>query len=123
MYVLHTPRDTTAWWCRPLAALPQASWAALSGCPDGLPGIDGSSPTSVERLLANLEPALATLVRQVVLGGWSYRRVARQLQVSPMTARRWFLGALDQLRCQWGQLGLNPEGPAAGLGASALPGC
>ncbi len=104
-------------------ALPDASREEVSGGHDDLTGFNGSSPTSVERLLANLDPALATLVRQVVLGGWSYRRVARQLQVSPMTARRWFLGALDQLRSQWGQLRLNPEGPAAGLGASVLPGC
>ncbi|MFY8148482.1 MAG: sigma-70 family RNA polymerase sigma factor [Prochlorococcaceae cyanobacterium] len=78
---------------------------------EGSWGVDSDPPASalplppagvtVERLLAGLDPSLALLVRQVVLGGWSYRRAARERQVSPMTARRWVLGALDQLRRQW----------------------
>ncbi len=70
----------------------EPSLGLASACPVGV---------TVEGLLAGLDPALALLVRQVVLGGWSYRRAARQRQVSPMTARRWVLGALDQLRRQW----------------------
>ncbi|MFM7676965.1 MAG: sigma-70 family RNA polymerase sigma factor [Synechococcus sp.] len=71
---------------------PEPSGAGETACPVGV---------TVEKLLEGLDPSLALLVRQVVLGGWSYRRAARQRQVSPMTARRWVLGALDQLRRQW----------------------
>ncbi|MCP9774546.1 sigma-70 family RNA polymerase sigma factor [Cyanobium sp. WAJ14-Wanaka] len=39
-------------------------------------------------LLSQLEPKLASVVSQVVLAGWSYRRTAEKLGISPMTVQR-----------------------------------
>lgn len=48
--------------------------------------------------IAQLEPRQAQVVKRVVLGGASLRQVARELQVSPMTAHRLLRKGLDQLR-------------------------
>ncbi len=48
--------------------------------------------------LAELEPPLEAVVRRVVLGGWSYRRTAGALQVSPMTVQRRLHRGLAVLR-------------------------
>lgn len=69
-------------------------------------------------LLARLEEPLRLVVEKVVLGGWSYRRTAAALKVSPMTVQRRLHKGLAELR---GWL-LSPEvqrHPAA----SAVPGC
>jgi RNA polymerase sigma-B factor len=76
----------------------------------------------VEALLKHLEPRQRQVVRQVVLAGWSYRRLAQQMQVSPMTIQRLLHRGLAQLRSQLDQSQLRPETlvcPAA----SAAPGC
>lgn len=59
-----------------------------SGCPGGVG--QGAEATQGDALteLARLEPKLRTVVRQVVLAGWSYRRTAQKLGVSPMTVQR-----------------------------------
>lgn len=69
-------------------------------------------------LLARLEEPLRLVVEKVVLGGWSYRRTAAALKVSPMTVQRRLRRGLAELR---GWL-ISPEvqrHPAA----SAVPGC
>ncbi|MCP9850058.1 sigma-70 family RNA polymerase sigma factor [Cyanobium sp. Morenito 9A2] len=48
--------------------------------------------------MAELEPRQGRVVRAVVLGGASLREVARELEVSPMTAHRLLHRGLDQLR-------------------------
>ena len=55
--------------------------------------------------LAALEPSLAAVVQRVVLFGWSYRRTADQLAISPMTVQRRLHKGLAQLRQQ---LNLSP---------------
>jgi RNA polymerase sigma-B factor len=51
-----------------------------------------------ETLLAVLEPRQRWVVRQVVLAGWSYRKLAAEMQVSPMTVQRLLRRGLDRLR-------------------------
>lgn len=58
----------------------------------------GSGPASVEALLAVLEPRQRWVVRQVVLAGWSYRRLGVEMNVSPMTVQRLLRRGLDRLR-------------------------
>lgn len=65
-------------------------------------------PDSAQRALAalaTLEPSLAAVVQRVVLSGWSYRRTAHQLAISPMTVQRRLHKGLAQLRQQ---LNLSP---------------
>lgn len=52
--------------------------------------------------LGQLEPALAAVVQRVVLAGWSYRRTAQQLAISPMTVQRRLHKGLALLRSQLG---------------------
>jgi DNA-directed RNA polymerase specialized sigma24 family protein len=61
--------------------------------------------------LAELEPPLEAVVRRVVLGGWSYRRTAGALQVSPMTVQRRLHRGLAVLRQS-----LQAKGEAAAPG-------
>jgi DNA-directed RNA polymerase specialized sigma24 family protein len=61
--------------------------------------------------LAELEPPLEAVVRRVVLGGWSYRRTAGALQVSPMTVQRRLHRGLAVLRES-----LQAKGEPAALG-------
>jgi RNA polymerase sigma-B factor len=76
----------------------------------------------VQSLLARLECRQQEVVRQVVLGGVSYRQLARTLAVSPMTVQRLLHRGLEQLR-----QGLEEGGPTgrpmAGPFRSAAPGC
>ena len=81
----------------------------------------------VLELLAHLEPQLEVVVRQVVLAGWSYRRTADRLHVSPMTVQRRLKRGLEMLKnaldgsgqgCQ----ALRPQ-PCGHRAASAAPGC
>ncbi|MEX0587946.1 MAG: sigma-70 family RNA polymerase sigma factor [Cyanobium sp.] len=48
--------------------------------------------------LARLEPCLRQVIQKVVLSGWTYRRTAALLQVSPMTVQRRLKCGLAQLR-------------------------
>ncbi|WP_216903001.1 sigma-70 family RNA polymerase sigma factor [Synechococcus sp. CCY 9618] len=75
----------------------------------------------VAELLALLEPRQSLVVRQVVLGGWSYRRLGRQMEVSPMTVKRLLHKGLEQLRQQMDAPGFRP-GNRPDRGASAAPG-
>ena len=77
---------------------------------------------AVDTLLAQLEPRQRQVVRQVVLAGWSYRRLAQQMQVSPMTIQRLLRRGLAQLRSQLDQQALRP-GTLVGSVESAVPGC
>jgi RNA polymerase sigma-B factor len=77
---------------------------------------------SAAALLATLEPRTQLVVRQVVLAGWSYRRLGRQMEVSPMTVKRLLHKGLEQLRRELDARGLSPA-DRAGRGASAAPGC
>lgn len=55
-------------------------------------------PNGALAAMAQLEPRQGQVVTMVVLGGASLRQVARELQVSPMTAHRLLRKGLDQLR-------------------------
>jgi RNA polymerase sigma-B factor len=80
------------------------------------------SKRAVARLLGSLEPKQRRVVSQVVLAGWSYRKLAAELGVSPMTVKRLLHQGLERLRQQLDSAGLSPRGwpdPAP----SAAPGC
>ncbi len=72
-----------------------------------------ASISDVSQLLAVLDPGLRQVIQHVVLAGWSYRRTAALLKVSPMTVQRRLKRGLAQLR-----EALSPH-PAA----SAAPAC
>ncbi|MFM7268613.1 MAG: sigma-70 family RNA polymerase sigma factor [Cyanobium sp.] len=115
---------------RPLALLPEheegvapaGEWAQ-----DGqiIRGYDpGAFP--VEALLSALQERERFVVEQVVLAGQSYRQLAGQLKISPMTVRRMLHRSLDRLRQlmeqRGDQRGLNQ--PLRGYrGRSAAPAC
>ena len=90
--------------------------------PGEAPSIDEAGSVGIDGLLAQLEPRQRQVVRQVVLAGWSYRRLAKQMQVSPMTIQRLLRRGLAQLRSQLDQQGLRPGIPGCSVG-SAAPGC
>lgn len=52
----------------------------------------------VRQQLACLEPGLRRVIQKVVLSGWTYRRTAALLQVSPMTVQRRLKQGLAQMR-------------------------
>jgi RNA polymerase sigma-B factor len=87
------------------------------------PPIDpAGSKQAVRQLLDGLEPRQRRVVSQVVLAGWSYRRLAAELGVSPMTIKRLLHQGLERLREQLDAAGLSPRDwsdPAP----SAVPGC
>jgi RNA polymerase sigma-B factor len=83
----------------------------------GNSGGESRGPDATE-LLSQLEEPLRAVVERVVLAGWSYRRTAEVLQVSPMTVQRRLRRGLEQLR----QL-LNPGAAGPRLAASGVPGC
>ena len=85
-------------------------------------GADERLLPPVEALLRHLEPRQRQVVSQVVLAGWSYRRLAQQMQVSPMTIQRLLHRGLAQLRSQLDQAQLRP-GTLVCPAASAAPGC
>ena len=86
------------------------------------PGSEEAPMPPVEALLSQLEPRQRQVVRQVVLAGWSYRRLALQMQVSPMTIQRLLHRGLEQLRTQLDQATLRPASLACSAG-SVAPGC
>jgi len=91
------------------------------GAADDLCRLEEPGP-SAATMLAMLEPRTRLVVRQVVLAGWSYRRIGRQMEVSPMTVKRLLHKGLEQLRRELDAGGLSPA-DRAGRGASAAPGC
>jgi RNA polymerase sigma-B factor len=93
-----------------------AARASVESC-----GLESTGP-SVASLLALLEPRQRLVVRQVVLAGWSYRRLGRQMEVSPMTVKRLLHKGLEQLRQHLEAGGFSPGG-RPDRAASAVPGC
>lgn len=59
---------------------------------------DSSASMGVMAALATLNPLRRQVIRQVVLEGWSLRRTASLLGVSPMTVSRQLKRGLDELR-------------------------
>jgi RNA polymerase sigma-B factor len=57
----------------------------------------GPEPTLLVQL-SRLEPCLRLVIQKVVLSGWTYRRTAALLQVSPMTVQRRLKRGLAQLK-------------------------
>jgi RNA polymerase sigma-B factor len=53
---------------------------------------------AIRDLLRTLDPRQKLVVQRVVLEGWSYRRLAASMQVSPMTVQRLLHRALAELR-------------------------
>ncbi|MFM7085912.1 MAG: sigma-70 family RNA polymerase sigma factor [Cyanobium sp.] len=51
-------------------------------------------------LLKRLDPRQRQVVRQVVLAGWSYRKLASEMKISPMTVQRLLHRGLERLRQQ-----------------------
>jgi RNA polymerase sigma-B factor len=77
---------------------------------------------ALRNLLERLEPRQRQVVRQVVLNGWSYRRLAAQMQVSPMTVQRLLHRGLARLREQLDELELKKDRGGCRAG-SDLRGC
>lgn len=103
----------------PLSELREEELAAAA--PAGCREQDSASGWPVETLLASLEARQRLVVRQVVLAGWSYRRLAEQMEVSPMTVQRLLRRGLQQLREQLDGAGLSPGSPPD-RAVSAVPG-
>lgn len=80
------------------------------------------SPAALKALLERLEPRQRRVVAQVVLAGCSYRGLAQELGVSPMTVKRLLHEGLDSLRRQLEEAGLSrPEWHHRA--PSAVPAC
>jgi RNA polymerase sigma-B factor len=77
---------------------------------------------ALRELLEQLDPRQREVVRQVVLGGWSYRRLAARMQVSPMTVQRLLHRGLASLRQQLEERELRRDRAGCPSG-SALRGC
>lgn len=79
----------------------------------------------IEEMLGLLDPRQRLVVAQVVLAGWSYRRVAGQLGVSPMTVQRQLRQGLARLRQQLDALAADQGGIRSGRSPvpSDAPGC
>lgn len=76
----------------------------------------------VRGLLERLEPRERQVVAQVVLAGASYRHLAQELGISPMTVRRLLQQGLDSLRRQLEDAGVRGSG-CSRPAPSAAPGC
>jgi RNA polymerase sigma-B factor len=76
----------------------------------------------LRELVAQLDPRQRLVVRQVVLAGWSYRRLAARMEVSPMTVQRLLQRGLASLRDQLEQRELRTDRPGCRAG-SAPRGC
>ena len=71
---------------------------AVDGACGGAAAVEATPPPDALALLPQLPPEQRLVVERVVLAGWSYRRVAAALQVSPMTVQRRLQRGLEQLR-------------------------
>lgn len=76
---------------------------------------------ALRELLEQLDPRQRQVVRQVVLGGCSYRRLAAEMQISPMTVQRLLHRGLASLREQLEQRELRRDRRGCPAG-SGLPG-
>lgn len=92
-------------------------WQWIEGCTAAAEERESTGPDATA-LLSRLEEPLRTVVERVVLAGWSYRRTAELLQVSPMTVQRRLRRGLEQLRRL-----LSPGAAGPRLAASGGPGC
>lgn len=106
---------------RPLALSPTDLECVAAPAEDN-PEIGCGSDNAVAPLLAGLEPRQRRVVEQVVLAGWSYRRLGRELRVSPMTVQRLLRRGLEQLRLELEPQRLNPARQLRHA-ASAAPAC
>ena len=80
--------ELKAW--RPPISLDQLPWDGLdiaAPC-EASPGIQAEDSAAAVEALQGLDAQSQWIVGKVVLEGWSYRRAASQLQVSPMTVQR-----------------------------------
>jgi RNA polymerase sigma-B factor len=57
-----------------------------------------TAPMTVGAMLEVLDPRQQLIVRRVVIEGWSYRKLAAELEVSPMTVQRQLRKGLERLR-------------------------
>jgi RNA polymerase sigma-B factor len=111
--------------CRPLPLEGPLLESLGAGEPEELevvPPDPQRSALAVRALLEGLEPRQRRVVAQVVLAGWSYRTLAQELGISPMTVKRLLHQGLDSLRRQLEAGGISSPGlfrPAQ----SAVRGC
>ncbi len=91
---------------RPLP-LSEADLNSLAA-PEAEPATVLGGGSGVRRLLAGLDPRQRQVVEKVVLAGWSYRRLGRELQVSPMTVQRLLHRGLEQLRTELEKARFSP---------------
>jgi len=115
------------------ASLGGAPWAGepCQGPLEKLVGTDldhaAANGMGVEEMLDLLEPKQRLVVRQVVLQGWSYRRLGAQLKVSPMTVQRQLRRGLARLREELDRAAAAGGALRPGTGnapvPSAVPGC
>jgi DNA-directed RNA polymerase specialized sigma24 family protein len=82
---------------RPASLEPEMIEDLASEEETGLPGTT-SVPMSMGAMLAVLDCKQQLIVRRVVLEGWSYRKLAADLGVSPMTVQRQLRKGLERLR-------------------------
>lgn len=104
--------------CRPMP-LEEAHLEELAA-PENAPSEERL--VALRDLVEQLDPRQRQVVRQVVLGGWSYRRLAAQMQVSPMTVQRLLHRGLTRLREQLEQPEIRTDRPGCPSG-SAFRGC
>ncbi|MFM7361583.1 MAG: sigma-70 family RNA polymerase sigma factor [Cyanobium sp.] len=95
---------------------------SISAEPQEPPIDPAGSKRAVRQLLETLEPRQRRVVSQVVLAGWSYRRLAAELEVSPMTVKRLLHQGLERLRERLDAAGLSPRDWSDPV-PSAVPGC
>ncbi|MFM7313134.1 MAG: sigma-70 family RNA polymerase sigma factor [Cyanobium sp.] len=88
-----------------------------------LEGIAAPEPQEEDRLIAirvlleDLDPRQRQVVTQVVLGGASYRRLAREMEVSPMTVQRLLHRGLESLRRNLEILEIRKDRPVRRVGS------
>jgi RNA polymerase sigma-B factor len=70
----------------------------LAAPPPANQGAHGEEPIQAVKALQHLDSQSQWIVGKVVLEGWSYRRTASQLQVSPMTVQRKLKQGLARVR-------------------------
>jgi RNA polymerase sigma-B factor len=82
---------------RPASLEPEMIESLASEQETGLPGTT-TAPLPMGAMLAVLDAKQQLIVRRVVLEGWSYRKLAAELGVSPMTVQRQLRKGLERLR-------------------------
>ncbi len=92
---------------QPPISLDQLPWDGLdiaAPCEAG-PGIQAEDTAAAVEALQGLDAQSQWIVGKVVLEGWSYRRAASQLEVSPMTVQRRLKQGLARVRSALEQQG------------------